>query len=90
MWSFGCVLFLLLTGHRLYQHTKDPIFRGMSEGLPAWRTRLEELGVRCSPQLMDFMASVFQPRPSSRLTVEEALRHEWLNGDEEDHVPVSN
>lgn len=76
-WALGVTLLVLLTGPppplNSDQCKQDSVWLNMQKGKVL-------LPVGVSAQLRDLVTSLLNPRPEQRLTVREALKHEWFTG----------
>ncbi|KAG0639983.1 hypothetical protein HOY80DRAFT_1000563 [Tuber brumale] len=84
MWSFGCVIFMLLTGSAPFQgKNQDDMLRIILSGKFDVTPLEKRLGAR-SHQAKDFIERLLQVNPGMRMMEAEALRHSWLaDGSEE-------
>lgn len=78
MWSVGVLVYVLLTGHSPFGgDTKQETFLNISQGQVDFP---EDLFNNVSTQAIDFITHLLIVDPSSRMTVEDALQHQWLSG----------
>ncbi|XP_042235571.1 serine/threonine-protein kinase 17A-like isoform X2 [Homarus americanus] len=78
MWSVGVLTYVLLTGHSPFGgDTKQETFLNISQGQVDFP---KDLFCDVSEQAIDFITRLLLVNPSCRLTVDEALQHQWLNG----------
>ncbi|XP_063601836.1 uncharacterized protein LOC134777975 [Penaeus indicus] len=76
MWSVGVLTYVLLTGHSPFGgDTKQETFLNISQGHVDFP---EDLFEGVSQQGKDFISHLLVVDPSGRLTVDEALEHQWL------------
>lgn len=76
MWSMGCLVYVILTGHLPFsgstpQQLYKQIGRGSYHEGPLKDCRISE-------EARDFIDCLLQVDPSNRLTAERALRHKWI------------
>nr|XP_045598575.1 serine/threonine-protein kinase 17A-like [Procambarus clarkii] len=78
MWSVGVLTYVLLTGHSPFGgDTKQETFLNISQGQVDFP---KELFCDVSDQAIDFITRLLVVNPSCRLTVDEAIQHQWLKG----------
>ncbi|RPA89895.1 kinase-like protein [Choiromyces venosus 120613-1] len=78
MWSFGCVIFMLLTGSAPFQgKNQDDMLRIILSGKFDMTPLEKRLGAH-SYQAKDFIGRLLQVNPGRRMMEIEALRHPWL------------
>jgi len=81
MWSLGCLIFMLLTGGvEPFWRPGRPIVttqRKARRGEYSWPVTAQE---RLSEEACDLVNVLLVVRPADRLTAEEGLRHQWLQG----------
>ncbi|PWW72300.1 Pkinase-domain-containing protein [Tuber magnatum] len=84
MWSFGCVIFMLLTGSAPFQgKNQDDMLRIILSGRFDLTPLEKRLGAP-SHLAKDFVGRLLQVNPGMRMMEVEALRHPWLaDGSEE-------
>lgn len=76
MWSVGVLTYVLLTGHSPFGgDTKQETFLNISQGHVDFP---EDLFGDVSEQAKDFISHLLVVEPSGRLSVDEALEHQWL------------
>lgn len=78
MWSMGCLVYVLLTGHLPFSGgTQHDLFRQIKNGayhaIPLRDNRVSEQGI-------NFIEALLQVDPLKRLDATEALKHEWIRG----------
>jgi len=84
MWSFGCVIFMLLTGNAPFQgKSQDDMLKIILSGKLDVTPLEKRLGAR-SHQAKDFIGRLLQVNPGMRMMEVEALRHPWLAGGSEE------
>jgi serine/threonine protein kinase len=89
MWAYGCTAYALVTCDRAFYHEFQPRLVMMIERGTPDEDRLErslcanegecEDGDR-GEMMKDFLTRCFDMDPEARMTVGEALEHEWLEG----------
>nr|XP_053630080.1 serine/threonine-protein kinase 17B-like [Cherax quadricarinatus] len=78
MWSVGVLTYVLLTGHSPFGgDTKQETFLNISQGQIDFP---KDLFCNVSDQAIDFITRLLIVNPSCRLTVDEAMQHQWLKG----------
>lgn len=78
MWSVGVLAYVLLTGHSPFGgNTKQETFLNISQGQVDFP---EELFSGVSSAAIDFITQLLIVDPGCRLTVQEAMEHQWLSG----------
>ncbi|KAK8390013.1 hypothetical protein O3P69_012905 [Scylla paramamosain] len=88
MWSVGVLAYVLLTGHSPFGgNTKQETFLNISQGHVDFP---EELFEGVSGTAMDFITRLLIVEPGCRMTVQEALEHQWLSGLQTPARPVPN
>ena len=73
MWSLGCLVHWLLTQRLPFSARELYLYCIKPEEFP--RTFLNAQG--STPNAIDFLARLVQPRPQDRLTASKALKHGW-------------
>ena len=82
MWSLGCVIYEMLTGHEAYPSKEGMERKDLYANIKAARydkRRLGELGISADAQ--DLLAKIFHPDPHTSLSASEALKHPWVSGE---------
>ena len=87
LWSLGVITYQLLTGKLPFTH--DPKVRGREASIQVLRAVLhQKIDIESSPLFENisapakhFVSRLLQRDPRARLTVEEALAHEWVRSD---------
>lgn len=78
MWSFGCVVHMLLTGKTPFEgKNADDMLRIILKGFVNPRLLEATLGRDCD-DVKDFIGRLLQVDPAMRMHEQEALRHDWL------------
>ncbi|KGO66577.1 Tetratricopeptide-like helical [Penicillium italicum] len=75
IWSFGVIVFYMLTGKRPFLGTIDVIEYGRGHAkFPESAIDTHETGANC----VDFLKSTIAPKPEDRLNAYRSLEHSWL------------
>ncbi|XP_024004494.1 mitogen-activated protein kinase kinase kinase 17 [Eutrema salsugineum] len=87
VWTLGCTVIEMMTGSNPWPELNDVVaamytigFSGESPEIPGW---VSEKG-------KDFLINCFKKDPKQRLTVEELLKHPFLNDDDEEESQSSD
>lgn len=81
MWSFGCVIHMLLTGKPPFEgKNADDMLRIILKGYVNTELLETALGSECH-EAKDFIRRLLQVNPAMRMHEQEALQHEWLQDD---------
>ncbi|CAI4038913.1 hypothetical protein SMKI_06G2650 [Saccharomyces mikatae IFO 1815] len=76
MWSMGCLVYVILTGHLPFSgSTQDQLYKQIGRG-SYHEGPLKDF--RISEEARDFIDSLLQVDPSNRLTAAKALDHPWI------------
>ena len=76
MWSLGCLVYVILTGHLPFSgSTQAEFYEKIRQG-SYHDAPLKEY--RISDQARDFIDGLLQVDPQNRMTATEALRHPWI------------
>ncbi|CCD25028.1 serine/threonine/tyrosine protein kinase RAD53 NDAI_0E02110 [Naumovozyma dairenensis CBS 421] len=76
MWSMGCLVYVILTGHLPFSgSTQKQLYKQISRG-SYHEGPLKDF--RISDEARDFIDSLLQVKPNDRLTAEKALEHPWI------------
>lgn len=80
MWSLGCLVYVILTGHLPFNgNTQPQMFSKIKSGeyhkSPLVQYQVSDTG-------MDFIAKCLTVKPENRLTAEQALKHKWIDFEE--------
>uniref|UniRef100_A0A7S0LBB0 Calmodulin n=1 Tax=Coccolithus braarudii TaxID=221442 RepID=A0A7S0LBB0_9EUKA len=76
LWSFGVTVYTLLTARKPFDHEdRESKKRLIREADPTYSSLRWS---RISPLAIDFVQSLIQKEPSSRLSASQALQHPWL------------
>ncbi|CAL9734886.1 serine/threonine-protein kinase Rad53p [Monosporozyma servazzii] len=89
MWSMGCLVYVILTGHLPFSGSKPKeLYSNISRG-SYHEGPLKDC--RISGEARDFIDSLLQVDPNNRLSAEKALEHPWIKMREfTDSFPSSN
>lgn len=76
MWSLGCLVYVILTGHLPFNGTTQPqMFAKIKSGeyhmSPLIQYKISKLGI-------SFLSKCLIVKPENRLTSEQALNHDWI------------
>lgn len=78
MWSIGCLVYVILTGHLPFSgSTQEQLYKQISRG-SYHEGPLKDF--RISDEARDFIDSLLQVNPNNRPTAEKALDHPWIKG----------
>lgn len=78
MWSFGCVIHMLLTGKPAFAgQNADDMLKLILKGYTDTSALEKTLGRGCH-DAKDFLKRLLQVNPAMRMHEQEALRHDWL------------
>lgn len=81
MWSFGCVIHMLLTGKPPFEgKNADDMLRIILKGYVNTSLLEKSLGRDCY-EAKDFIKRLLQVNPAMRMHEQEALQHDWLKID---------
>ena len=84
IWSLGILLHVLLTGRPLYASPTDPAFDHLCQGRLGAVLEHHQACHPASPALpplaRDLLASMLQPDPCQRVTLEGVRAHPWVRG----------
>lgn len=81
MWSFGCVIHMLLTGKPPFEgKNADDMLRIILKGYINTGLLEKTLGRDCY-EAKDFIKRLLQVNPAMRMHEQEALQHDWLKTD---------
>lgn len=81
MWSFGCVIHMLLTGKPPFEgKNADDMLRIILKGYINTALLEKSLGRDCY-EAKDFIKRLLQVNPAMRMHEQEALQHDWLKID---------
>ena len=78
LWSFGCIIYALLSGSLPFDHEsqketiKMTLNKKLEFDLPCWNT--------FTPECKDLLVQLLQKDPAQRISLEDALNHEWFKG----------
>ena len=78
LWSYGCIIYALLSGSLPYDHEsqketiKMTLNNPLEFDLPCWKSH--------SNLSKDIILRLLDKNPAKRITLEQALKHEWFNG----------
>jgi [calcium/calmodulin-dependent protein kinase] kinase len=91
IWAVGVMLFIFLFGRLPFtsESTRE-LFDAITRAdvvLPAAEESNRE--VPLSPEGQDLLLRLLEKDPEQRITIAEALRHQWLAQDEDDEEPLS-
>ncbi|CAI4052781.1 hypothetical protein N7582_005559 [Saccharomyces uvarum] len=76
MWSMGCLVYVILTGHLPFSgSTQDQLYKQIGRG-SYHEGPLKDF--RISEEARDFIDSLLQVDPNNRLTAAKALCHPWI------------
>lgn len=76
MWSIGCLVYVILTGHLPFSgSTQDQLYKQISRG-SYHEGPLKDF--RISDEARDFIDSLLQVNPNDRLSAKKALLHPWV------------
>jgi len=76
MWSLGVILYVLLSGIPPFHEKRPiPLFQQIERALVEYP---QEYWAQISPIAKDLINNLLVTDPTKRITVEEALRHPWL------------
>lgn len=79
-WSLGVIAFMLLAGYAPFQEKdQHETIRQIMRGVPRWHEPRWQL---VSSHGRDFVFQLLQRDPKARMTVQDALRHPWLQNQE--------
>lgn len=80
IWSFGCVVYQMMTLRLPFPNPRDKALSKFSRGGPL---PVEPLNNRTSPEGIDFIRSILIARPSCRPRAKDLIDAPWLHGPEE-------
>ena len=76
MWSIAVILFIMVTGSLPFNgQTKNEVFTMITEGKYNKKKLNKQ---KCSKQLKDLIKKALIIEPSQRISIEEALQHDWF------------
>ena len=79
MWSYGCMIYGLLSGDHPLLTSCRASFDDMRKIVVERKVRFDQvIWKKLSPECLDFVQKLLIKDPKERLTVEQALRHPWL------------
>jgi serine/threonine protein kinase len=76
MWSFGVILYLLITGHTPFNGSNPQEL--LENVLESSFTMEESEWIDFSPEARDLVQKLLIKNPSKRMTSEQALAHPWF------------
>ncbi|CAM9919511.1 unnamed protein product [Ascophyllum nodosum] len=72
MWNIGCVVHLLIDGSQpVFERKKTETYGKLSLASENWK--------KTSPEVKDFVSSLLEKNPSTRMTAHQAINHRWLS-----------
>jgi len=78
MWSFGVIVFMLITGWPPFEGEARAIKQQIVQGQIGWRLVGEQ---QVSHNCTDFISMLLQKDPGARPTAANALNHPWLRAE---------
>jgi len=80
VWAFGVLMYLLMYGHYPHdaKHPRDIMVKILTEPIEWRKSHSKEH--KLSKDAISFLKRVLEHNPQKRMTAEEALNHQWMQG----------